>query len=372
MRLHWLTLTSFRSYSQLEWHPGPAVNVLVGPNGAGKTNLLEAIAYLGSLKSFRRAPDAALVSHEQDRGYIRGRVGSGDAEALIELELRVRGGRLARVNTQRLARSADLLGHVRFVTFLPEDLDMIKRGPGERRDFLDDTAVQLWPAAHLDQAEYDRALRQRNAFLKQGEKDDVTLGVWDERLSQAGGKVMARRARTAAALATHLSEVHAEISGSESPVAIGYGSRWKGELDATISPGEFSERLSAALVEHRRHDRDRRVTTVGPHRDEPVIVLDGHDSRHHASQGEQRTLALALRVASHRAISDLIGRPPILLLDDVYSELDPQRSAALTSALPDAQTFVTTADPRDVPLTGTAWAVGDGRLDRMGGDEIHE
>ncbi len=372
MRLHWLTLTSFRSYPQLEWHPGPGVNVLVGPNGAGKTNLLEAIAYLGSLKSFRRSPDAALVSHEQDRGYIRGQVGSGDAEALIELELRVRGGRLARVNTQRLARSADLLGHVRFVTFLPEDLDMIKRGPGERRAFLDDTAVQLWPAAHLDQAEFDRALRQRNAFLKQGEKDDVTLGVWDERLSQAGGKVMARRASTAAALTAHLSEVHAEIAGATSPVTIEYGSRWKGELDATVSPVEFSERLLASLVEHRRHDRDRRVTTIGPHRDEPVIVLDDHDSRHHASQGEQRTLALALRVASHRAIADLIGRPPILLLDDVYSELDPQRSAALTRTLPDAQTFVTTADPRDVPLAGTAWTVGDGSLDRMAGDTEHD
>lgn len=369
MRLHWLTLTSFRSYPQIEWRPEPGVNVLIGPNGAGKTNVLEAIGYLGSLKSFRRAPDSALVAHGEERGYIRGEIGSGDAEALIELEIRTRGGRQARVNTQRLARSADLLGHVRFVTFLPEDLDIVKRGPGERRGFLDDTAVQLWPAAHLDQAEYDRALRQRNAFLKQGQKDDVTLGVWDERLSQAGGKVMARRARTIAAVTDHLSEVHGEIAGNRSPVEIDYISRWKGELDATVTPAEFSERLTASLIENRRHDRDRRVTTVGPHRDEPVILLDGHDARHHASQGEQRTLALALRVASHRAITSLIGRSPILLLDDVYSELDPERSAALTGSLPAAQTFVTTADPRDVPLPGSAWQVGDGHITRGAGDE---
>ena len=362
MRLHWLTLAGFRSYDQLEWHPEPGVNVLVGPNGAGKTNVLEAIGYLGSLKSFRGAPDAALVAHDEDRAYVRGQIGSGDAEALVELEIRGRGGRSARVNTQRLARSSDLLGHVRFVTFLPEDLDIVKRGPGERRSFLDDTAVQLWPAAHLDQAEFERALRQRNAFLKSGERDDVTLAVWDERLSQAGGKVMARRARTSAALGDHLFEVHGEISGVPSPVGIEYHSGWGGELDATVTQAEFADRLAAALAERRSKDRERRVTTVGPHRDDPVIALDGHDSRHHASQGEQRTLALALRVASHRAITALIGRPPILLLDDVYSELDPERSVALTLALPAAQTFVTTADPRDVPLQGTGWTVGGGRI----------
>lgn len=364
MRLDWLTLAGFRSYAQLEWEPDPGVNVIVGRNGAGKTNLLEAVGYLGSLKSFRGAPDHALVGYDSEQAYIRGQVTSGSAESLIELELRRRGGRQARVNTLRLARTADLLGHVRFVTFLPEDLDIVKRGPAYRRDFLDSTAVQLWPASHLDQADFDRALRQRNAFLKQNDRDEITLGVWDERLAQAGGKVMARRARTVALLADHISEVHADISGSDGEVGLEYSSGWKGELDPKVSASEFTQRLVEALGEARRRDRERRVTTVGPHRDEPIVMLEGHDSRYHASQGEQRTLTLSLRVASHRAITDLIDRPPVLLLDDVYSELDPVRAAALTRALPAAQTLVTTADPADVPLEGAAWRIEEGRVTR--------
>ncbi len=364
MHLDWLTLAGFRSYAQLEWEPDPGVNVIVGRNGAGKTNLLEAVAYLGSLRSFRGAPDHALVGFDTENAYIRGQVTSGPAQSLIELELRRRGGRQARVNTQRLARTADLLGHVRFVTFLPEDLDIVKRGPAYRRDFLDATAVQLWPASHLDQADFDRALRQRNAFLKQNDRDEVTLGVWDERMAQAGGKVMARRARTVALLSDHISEVHSGISGSDAEVGFDYSSGWKGELDPKVSPSEFTQRLLDALGEARRRDRERRVTTVGPHRDEPILLLEGHDSRYHASQGEQRTLTLSLRVASHRAITDLIDRAPILLLDDVYSELDPARSEALTRSLPTAQTLVTTADPADVPLEGAAWRIDDGRVTR--------
>ena len=131
-----------------------------------------------------------------------------------------------------------------------------------------------------------------------------------------------------------------------------------------MSPSEFTQRLIEALGEARKRDRERRVTTVGPHRDEPILLLDGHDSRYHASQGEQRTLTLSLRVASHRAITDLIDRPPILLLDDVYSELDPSRAAALTRSLPPAQTLVTTADPTDVPLEGAAWRIEDGVVTR--------
>ncbi len=363
MQLDWLTLAGFRSYAQLEWQPDPGVNVIVGRNGAGKTNLLEAVGYLGSLRSFRGAPDHALVGFDAENAYLRGQIASGAAQSLIELELRRRGGRQARVNTQRLARTADLLGHVRFVTFLPEDLDIVKRGPSHRRDFLDATAVQLWPASHLDQADFDRALRQRNAFLKQYDRDEVTLGVWDERLAQAGGKVMARRARTVDAISDQVASVHADIAGSEASVGFDYVSGWKGELDPTVSPSEFAQRLTDALGEARKRDRERRVTTVGPHRDEPMLMLDGHDSRYHASQGEQRTLTLSLRVASHRAIADLIDRSPILLLDDVYSELDPERAAALTRSLPEAQTLVTTADPRDVPLEGISWSIEGGTVE---------
>lgn len=362
MRLEWLSLAGFRSYDEIRWEPSPEVNVLVGSNGAGKTNLLEAVSYVATLKSFRGAPEEALVAFDHEAAFVRGSVVSADATSLIEVEIRRRGGRRAMVNRQRLSRTADLLGHVRMVAFLPEDLDLVKRGPSLRRDLIDAAAVQLWPGSHLDQTEYDRAVKQRNAFLRQGVDDPTTLAVWDERLAQAGAKVMSRRARAVTALRPHVRAAHVEIAASDADVDIDYTSEWGGALDPSIPVGDFVASLLEALRRRHRNDRERRVTTVGPHRDEPVLLLGSRDSRHHASQGEQRTLALALRVAAHRAITDLTGTAPILLLDDVYSELDPDRGGALTRALPRAQTLVTTAHPGDVPLEGTVWSVAGGAV----------
>ncbi len=338
------------------------MNLLVGRNGAGKSNLMESIGYLATLKSFRGSPDEALVSYDLDAAYVRGEIFSDDVGSLIEVEIRRRGGRRAMVNKGRLARTADLLGHVRAVTFLPEDLDIVKRGPDQRRQFLDDVAVQLAPTAHLDQAEFDRALRQRNAFLKQRVDDEPTLSVWDERLAQAGGKVMARRARAASELAQPFAAAYRSIAGEAPEVVIGYQSSWGGALDPTVPAATFTERLVEALGTSRRADRERGVTTVGPHRDEPVILLDGHDLRHHGSQGEQRTTALSMRLATHRAVSERVGVPPLLLLDDVFSELDPKRAEALAASLPDTQTLITTADRGDVPIGGRVWSVSGGDL----------
>lgn len=362
MELAWLSLAGFRSYRDLNWRPEEGVNLLVGRNGAGKTNLLEAVGYLAALRSFRHAPEEALVHHDAESAVVRGEVRREAGKALIEVEVRRRGGRRALLNRQALARSADLLGYVRVVAFLPEDLDLVKRGPAHRRDFLDQLAVQLWPGSHLDQSEFERALRQRNAYLRQGADDPTTLAVWDERLAQAGGKVMSRRARAAAALGERLPEAHRLIAGGEAGVRFVYLSEWGGGLEPSVPPSEHAARLGEALARCRRVDRERRVTTAGPQRDEPTLLLGEHDARHHASQGEQRTLALSLRLASHRAIADLIGADPLLLLDDVYSELDPVRSEALTAALPKTQTLVTTAHPEDVPLDGRIWMVEDGTL----------
>lgn len=338
------------------------MNLLVGRNGAGKSNLMEAIGYLASLESFRGAPDEALVGFDVESAVVRGEVFSQDVGSLIEIEIRRRGGRRAMINKQRLARSADLLGHVRAVTFLPEDLDIIKRGPDQRRKLLDDVAVQLAPTAHLDQAEFDRALRQRNAFLKQRIDDDATLAVWDERLAQAGGKVMARRARAASELTIPLQAAYRCIAESSSALRLDYQSAWGGELDPTIPSTVFTERLVEAFGLSRRNDRDRGVTTTGPQRDEPIVLLDGHDLRYHGSQGEQRTTALSLRLATHHAVTERVGVAPLLLLDDVFSELDPQRAAALAASLPATQTLITTADRGDVPIDGRVWSVADGLI----------
>lgn len=362
MRLGWVEVAGFRSYDSIRWEPDPDVNVLVGPNAVGKTNLLEAVGYLASLRSFRGVPDQVLVAEGASAAVIRGQIMRGESDVLVEVEIPAGGRRRAQVNRQRLARVADMLGHVRSVTFLPDDLDVIKRGPGYRRDLLDEVAVQVWPVAHADQQDYDKALRQRNSLLRQmGHRaDPVTLDVWDERLSQAGGKVMARRSAICAALQPHLAAMYNRLAASTMSIDIDYRSTWG--ADQANDPGGWAGALHAALSTARRADMERRVTTVGPHRDDPAIVLGGRDSRVRASQGEQRTLALSLRLAAHRAIEDAVGEPPLLLLDDVFSELDLQRATSLAEALPSAQTFITTARDEEVPMRGRRWQIGAGSV----------
>lgn len=359
MRVDWVSLVNYRSYSQLDWKPDAAVNLLIGPNGAGKTNLLESVAYLATLKSFRSVPDSALIADETDSAVIRAGLVGVERERLVEIEIPRQGSRLTQVDKTRLKRTSDLLGVLRVVAFLPEDLDLIKRGPAYRRDLIDEIAVQLWPAAHLDQSEYDRSLRQRNAFLKQGHPDEATLAVWDSRLAQAGGRVIARRSRVVETLSPILMEAYADVADTEVTASLSYSSTWPGELDMS-SAADFGSRLLESLELSRRTDYERRMTTVGPHRDEPGFLIDGHDARIHGSQGEQRTMALAVKLAAHRAVSATVGEAPLLLLDDVFSELDPGRSEALADALPaDTQTMITSARPEDIPISGTVWSVGD-------------
>ena len=360
MRLAWLELVDFRSYERLRWEPDRAVNVLVGRNAVGKTNLLEGIGYLASLRSFRKVGDKVLIRSGAERAVIRGEVVGDNSSTLVEVEVPRAGRRRAQVNRTRLGRLGDLLGKVRSVTFLPDDLDLIKRGPAYRRDLLDTVAVQLWPGAHRDQQDYERALRQRNNLLKQMGRatDPVSLEVWDDRLAQAGGRVMARRTATIRAVERRTGAVYRELSGDRTKVRIDYRSRWRAET--ALDSAGWGAALRDALRMARPADLERRLSTVGPHRDEVVLLLDDRDSRIHASQGEQRTLTLALRLAAHRAVEESIGDVPLLLLDDVFSELDPYRAAALAGALPVAQTFVTTARHEEVPLGGRSWKLAHG------------
>lgn len=360
MRVDWVSLIDFRSYPALQWRPEPGVNLLIGPNGAGKTNLLESVAYLASLKSFRSVPDRAVIADDADSAVIRAGLVGEERQRLVEIEIPRQGSRKTQVDKSRLRRTTDLLGVLRVVAFLPEDLDLIKRGPAYRRELLDDVAVQLWPTAHLDQAEYERSLRQRNAFLKQGDRDNATLSVWDSRLAQAGGRVLARRARVVETLSDLLTAAYSEIAHSETDAAFTYTPSWSGDLDQA-SAAEFGNRLTESLERSRQIDYERRMTTVGPHRDEPGFSISRHDARSHGSQGEQRTMALAVKLAAHRAVAAAIGETPVLLLDDVFSELDPDRAASLATVLPeDTQTMITSARPEDIPLEGTIWRVGDG------------
>jgi DNA replication and repair protein RecF len=366
MRVDWVALRHFRSYEDLDWAPDPGVNLLLGANGAGKTNLLEAIAYLSTLRSFRSVPDAGLVADGEAAAVIRAGVSSGERERLIEIELPRSGPRRTQLDKSRLQKTADLLGVLRVIAFLPEDLDLVKRGPAYRRDLLDAVAVQLWAAAHHDHAELDRAIRQRNAFLKSGFRDDTTLSVWDARLAQSGGRVMSRRARVIETLSPHLESAYRDVAGEPEKASIRYAASWGGQISPQATAADFTTWIQEALERSRRADYERRLTTVGPHRDEPVLLLDGFDTRTHGSQGEQRTMALALKLAAHRAVADMTGEPPVLLLDDVFSELDPERSAALAKTLPaDTQTLITSARPEDVPVAGREWRLDDRRVWRV-------
>jgi DNA replication and repair protein RecF len=359
--LTWLELRDFRVYEALRFEPDPRVNVLIGDNGEGKTSILEAIGYLGSTRSFRGVPEDALVKDGSPSAVIRGGFGGRASDTTIECELPLEGRRKVLVNGKRPMRMRDLLTTVPIVAFIPDDLDVIKRGPAVRRAFLDDLAARLWPQAVADQSDYERAVRQRNSLLKQGGRgtDPVTLDVWDERLAIGGARVLAHRRSVAAALQPYLSNAY-EVVGGSGDLKWAYRSTWGS--DGIFEEQELVETLMKSLLERRPKELEIRTTTVGPHRDEPDLLLDKRPTRTRASQGEQRTTALAMRIGSYRLIEEVRDQVPILLLDDVFSELDPHRAARVLDLMPNGQVFVTSAREDEVPVGGRRWLVRDGKV----------
>ncbi|MEN8233402.1 MAG: DNA replication/repair protein RecF [Actinomycetota bacterium] len=357
MYLSWLELTETRCYKTFRFEPEPGINVLVGSNGAGKTSILEATAYLGLLKSFRGTPDEAVIRAGGERAVIRGEFTTASGTFRVEVEIPRGGRRRVLVNGKRPQRNRDVLAQVPLVAFQPDDLDLVKRGPGLRRGYLDDLSAQLWPQAGADQQDYERAVRQRNTLLKQEGRraDPVTLDVWDERVAAAGAAVFGYRARVIETLDAALGEAY-RLVGERGTLTWRYSTNW----GATLDGGGDEETLRRALEERRPRDLDQRLTSAGPHRDDPGLVVDGRPARTMASQGEQRTVALALRVAAYRVLSAHRTTTPMLLLDDVFSELDPAHSAGVMSLLDGGQVFVTTAREDEVPAAGRRWAV-DGR-----------
>lgn len=361
MHLLWLDLRDFRSWESLRFEPDPGVNILVGDNGEGKTSVLEAIGYLGMSGSFRGVPDAALVREGGGPAVVRGSFGGRASDTTVECELPSEGRRTVQVNGKRPKRMRDLLTMVPVVAFLPDDLDVIKRGSAIRRDYLDDLAARLWPRAVADQSEYQRALRQRNTLLKQEGRatDPVTLEVWDDRLADAGTNVLLHRRSVATHLQPHLEEAY-EVVGGSGKLRWAYRSTWGS--DGVRDSADLKSAFLDALAEARQKDLEIRTTTVGPHRDEPELLLDGRHTRYRASQGEQRTTALALRIGAYRVVDALGDQAPILLLDDVFSELDKDRAGRVLDLMPTGQVFVTTAREDEVPIEGRRWSVDDGKV----------
>jgi len=343
MHLGHLWLTDFRSYSAAELEVAPGgLTVVEGANGEGKTNLLEAVAYLATLRSFRGAPGEAMVRTGAASAIVRAQIERSGRPVLIEAELRRVGRDRVQLNRQPLRRTRDLLGALVVTVFGPDDLALVKAGPAGRRQYLDDLLVALHPRHDATQTEVDRILKQRNALLKNaGGRDrpgpDVvaTLDVWDAKLAVAGEALVAAREGLTTALGTLTSEAYGGL-------AIEAQRRGRGGVEL-IYQRSWSGSLVEALGGARREDLRRGLTTVGPQRDELELHVGGLSARLYASQGEQRSLALALRLAGHRIVADRIGTPPVLLLDDVFSELDPHRAAALVEALPAGQALLTTA-----------------------------
>ncbi len=349
MRIERLELHNFRSYGRADVSFPPGFTAILGPNGHGKTNLLEAVAFLSRLSSFRGAPPAALVAAHPEfdpvigdaagRGaaaVVRGAVRSGEREVLIEAEVAGHGRPRVLVNRQRLARRADLLATFQVSVFTPEDLVLVKGGPAVRRDYLDEVLVATKPANTALVSDVERIIRQRNALLKQvgsrlNSEAALTLDVWDERLARSGEQLVALRRALLERLMPYVAEASDELAGIGAGVSLRYRPSWH--------EGGLAEALRAG----RDDDLRRKVSLVGPHRDDVEIRVGPLEARHQASQGEQRSLAFALRLAAHRLVIDELGMVPVLLLDDVFSELDPSRSSALLRALPAGQVLLTSA-----------------------------
>lgn len=339
MFIEHLELVDFRNYSRADFDLSSGVTAVVGRNAQGKTNLAEAMAFLATLDSFRRVPLAALVREGADAAYVRATVRHDDGrELLVEVEIPRQGRTTVQVNRQRLQRTRDLLGVLRVTVFSPDDLELVKGAPAERRGFCDDTLVGLATKNDSLRLEVDRVLRQRNTLLRQcgGRLSDdtaFTLDVWDERLASVGDELGRARATLVARLQPRVEEAYAELSGVPTAIALRYEPEWR-RLG-----------LATALKEARSDDVRRGASTVGPHRDDIEMFVGSFPARTHASQGEMRTLALALRLGAHRLVTEEVGATPLLVLDDVLSELDPGRCAALLTHLPPGQVVITTASP---------------------------
>jgi DNA replication and repair protein RecF len=354
VQLAHLWLTDFRGHVASEVEVGPGITVFAGGNAQGKTTVLEAVGWLARMSSFRAAPDSALVRVGCEKAVVRAEIapanrGPDVRPDLIEAEIAVAGRNRVLLNRKPLPRARDLLGTLRVTVFAPDDMRLVKAGPAERRAELDDLLVALSPRYDAVQADYERVLKHRNAWLRTWSRadDPATLDVWDEQLVRAGAELVRGRLKLLERLAAPLGKAYGDVAGAAADVAGAYEAAW---ADSTLDEHRLDDvapLLAAAVGRSRPADLERRLTLVGPHRDDWRLSIDGLDARRYASQGEQRSLSLALRLA-----------------DDVFSELDETRAANLVSHLPIAQALVTTAGalPPGLPAERVVWVAG-GRIE---------
>ena len=383
MYLRHLQVTDFRSWPQADLALEPGPTVLVGQNGRGKTNLLEAIGYVATLGSHRVATDAPLIRHGCERALVRVAVVNEDRELTVELEITAGRANRARVNRGAVGRPRDVLGILRTVLFSPEDLALVRGDPGERRRFLDELLVLRAPRYAGVRADYEKVLKQRNALLKTagkrrtGREDPYalsTLEVWDDHLSVAGAELLAARLNLVADLGPYAASAYMGVAPDSRPAKISYRSSLGAALPETYGvpageraqPAVLKDVLLKALGEARKAELERGISLVGPHRDELELILGEAPAKGYASHGESWSFALALRLGSYELLRAEAGEP-VLLLDDVFAELDRKRRARLAEVAASAeQVLVTAAVDEDVPgeLAGSRFVVADGEISR--------
>jgi DNA replication and repair protein RecF len=379
MRVGTLSLTDFRSWPQLDIELGPGPTALVGSNGQGKTNIVEALLYVATLGSHRVSTDAPLVRQGAERAIIRAQVHRDDRETLVELELNPGKANRARINRGSVPRAREVLGLLRTVLFAPEDLAVVKGDPSERRTFLDDLLVLRTPRLAGVRSDFERVLKQRNALLKtaflakrSGGGDMRTLDVWDAHLAQTGAELLSARLGLIDELRPLADVAYREVSkgprsNNNSDLALAYKCSLGDELPESHDREVLSAALLSELARIRQQEVDRGVSLVGPHRDDLVLSLGSMPVRGYASHGEGWSVALALRLASYELLK-ADGGEPVLVLDDVFAELDTGRRERLASLVQSAeQVLVTAAVPGDVPeqLVGGRYDVHDGTVTRV-------
>ncbi|BCJ43627.1 DNA replication and repair protein RecF [Actinoplanes ianthinogenes] len=374
MHVRRVELVDFRSYERVAVDLDPGVSVLVGQNGMGKTNLIEALGYVATLDSHRVATDAPLVRFGATSAVIRCAIVHDGRELLVELEIVPGRANRARLNRSPVRRPREVLGALRMVLFAPEDLELVRGDPSERRRYLDDLLVARQPRYAGVRADYDRVVKQRNALLRTAYltrkvggnrgQDLSTLTVWDHHLAQYGAELLAGRLELAAALGPHLTKAYDAVAAGKSAASIAYASRLGDDL--TTDRAALEAALLAKMQERRTAEVERGTTLVGPHRDDLLLSLGELPAKGYASHGESWSFALALRLAAYDLLrSD--GIEPVLVLDDVFAELDAGRRDRLAALVSDAaQLLVTCAVAEDVPaaLRGARFDVTTGTVSR--------
>ncbi len=398
-----LSLVDFRSYSQVSVEFEPGVNALVGPNGQGKTNLVEALGYVATLGSHRVSGDSALVRAGTSRALIQTRIVRGERASTVELEIVPGKSNRVRLNRSSPTRARDVLGLLHVVVFAPEDLVLVKGDPDARRAFLDVLSVQLVPRFRGVLNEYDRVLRQRGALLKSAgmhrrgnaESSDLrTLDVWDAKLAHLGGAIVELRHRLVRDLTPLVEQAYEHVSSGQGPASLEYRCSLDAYLAEDVSIGA-SQEVPASLIEAqllevmsrlRGKELDRGVNLVGPHRDDVLLSIGGLPAKGYASHGESWSLALALRLASYDLLTQSEGLPgpdanepsgwlpwgqdaePVMVLDDVFAELDVSRREKLVERVATVkQVLITAAVAQDVPeeLAGARFDVMAGEVTRV-------